>query len=163
MEAQTSGGGASTGRPLLRHARAAGEVCWRRPRLANQVEVAMLAAGPGAGVEDPLGFHRQLPRGTFELRLLIRVSFALPGYEDTVFVKKRRRQLGERGEAAHRPRGDCVVGLAGVSSCHLLGASVDDGRVGDAGGVYRALDEVALAPYRLDQVYLGCGHGSCQD
>ena len=72
-------------------------------------------------------------------------------------MQERGGQLGESREAAHGSGGDGVVGLAPLAAGDLLGAGVDDGCVGDPGGVDGALDELALATNRLDQIDLGIG------
>src|ERR1044072_9438970 len=107
----------------------------------------MLAARPIADVEDLLWIHRQGLGRSLELGLLVLVSPSLPGNQDAVVVEQRRRQLGEGREATDSASGHCVVGSA----------------PGGGGRLDRSAHEVALAPYRLDQVNLGIGQGYSED
>src|SRR5689334_20412691 len=148
--------GASTSavRALLRHARTAGKLGGGGINLSDQMEVAVLAAGIRANVEDLLGLHRQLLACAGELRLLVGVALALPGYEDSVFLQQGGGELGEGREAADGAGRDDVVGLATLACGQLLGAGVEDLGVGDTRNGGGATHEVALATHRLDQVDL---------
>ena len=105
-----------------------------RARLADEVEVAVLAAGVGPDGEDLDRVHRQRLGGAVELRLLVGVAAALPGDEDAAGAEERGGELGEGAEAADGAGGDGVVGLAALAAGPVLGAGVDHPGVGDPAG-----------------------------
>src|SRR3954454_21572245 len=80
----------SSVRALLGHTCAARELLRSGAGLANQVKVAVLAAGERADVTDLLGTHRQPRRGALELRLLLGVALPLPGDENATVRQQRR-------------------------------------------------------------------------
>src|SRR4051812_13535790 len=75
---------------LLRHARPAWQVARGLPRLAEDVQVAISAAGVGADPADLLRLHRQLRRGAGHLRLLVLVPAPLPGDKYAASVEQGR-------------------------------------------------------------------------
>src|SRR5260221_3928393 len=86
---------------LLGHACSSGEVGWGGTGLADDVEVAVLAAGPVAYIEDRFRAHCHRLRRPRQLLLLASVAFALPGYEDAVWLQERGCELGYGREAAY--------------------------------------------------------------
>src|SRR4249920_3242439 len=144
-------------RALLGHARASGELAWSWADLAEDVQVAVLAAGERAYGENLLRLHCQRFGCIGDLSLLVGVALALPGDEDAVFLQEGGGELGEGREAADGAGGDRRVALAALASGQLLGAGVEDAGIGDPGELDRALDELALAADRLDQIDLRTG------
>src|SRR6188768_3193869 len=138
-------------RSLLGHSRTTRQVIRGRAELANQVQVAMFAAGRGPDMADLLGPHRELLSSPGELGLFVGVALALPGNEDAAVLEQWRGELGEGGEAADGAGSHCCVCLASLTSGELLGTGVDDASIGDPRSGDRALDEIALAPHRLNQ------------
>ena len=126
------------------------EVCRGRTHLAQDVQVPVLATCSVPYVENPLRAHRKLLSRPLELLLLVSIAFALPSNQDTVGAEEGGRKLAQGREAPHSSGGNDVVGLAALGACDLLGASVENSRVGDAGSFDRSLHEVALFPHGLD-------------
>ena len=133
------------------------------PRLRDEVQMAVAAAGVGADVADLERLHRQLAGRALELGLLAGVAAALPRDERAAVAQQRRRELGQRRQAADGARGDGVVGLAALAGGQRLGALGEHARVGDARGVGGAAHEVALARDRLDQVDARVREGGGED
>src|SRR3954447_2692715 len=149
--------GLCTQRALLRHPRAPRQLVRRGAAFSQHVQMAVPRARVRPHPADVFGLHRQFPGDAGELSLLIRVAAALPGHEYAVVDQEWRRQLGEGCQAADGSGRHRVVGVTPACAWWargpLLGAAADNPGVPCPSGRYRALDELALAPIRLDQIY----------
>ena len=140
--------------PLLRHPGAARQV--RRasaPLLRIRCRWRLLAArvgpdrdGPRPAPSPSCSAARSSSASSSGSRRPFQATRTPPSRE------QRGGELGERAEPADGAGGDGVVGLAALAAGPVLGARVDRAGVGEAAGGRGALDELALAPDRLDQV-----------
>ena len=120
----------------------------------------------GRDANHPLGGDRERAGGSLELRLLVRIAPPLPGDQRPAWAQQGHRELRQRREPADRPSGDHIVGLTPARGRRLLRPSLGPGAEGSSvpepRGRDRALDELALATDRLDQVNAGARQGSCE-
>jgi hypothetical protein len=86
---------------LLGEAGLAGEIGGGRAGLAEDVQVAVLAARSAPDLENLLRAHREGLRGSGHLLLFLLISSPLPGDQDSAVLQERRGELGEGRKAAY--------------------------------------------------------------
>src|SRR3954453_5018707 len=112
--------------PLRRHAGAPRQSVRSRSILAEEVDVSIATAriGPHRPHLDRLG--GETVGRSRRLRLLGLRAGTLPGRQDAPFAEQRRGELAEGREAADRPGGHQLIGLATLPGGPGLGALADD-------------------------------------
>ena len=127
--------------------------------------MAIPASGVGIGASDRRRGDSE-PGGTgFQFELLFPAPPPLPADEDAAGVQERRGELGEGAEPADGAGGDGVIGLTagGAGAGPVLGAGIYRTCIRDSTSRCGAVDELALAGDRLDQIDLRVGEHRRED